>query len=86
MLTYPSSALLPGLRKQPVNDFGLMGLAGRTTELNLVNTEIGLRQNSTSATAAYSQSDDSLYADSQVSIFPSKSYVCSGSKLLFQLL
>lgn len=53
----------------------------RTAELNLANTEIGLRQNSTStAVAAYAQSDDGLYVDSRVS----KAYVCSGSKLLFQ--
>lgn len=53
----------------------------RTAELNLVNTEIGLRQNSTSAAvAAYTQSDDGLYVDSRVS----KACVCSGSKLLFQ--
>lgn len=52
-----------------------------SAELNLVNTEIGLRQNSTStAVAAYTQSDAGLYVDSRVS----KAYVYSGSKLLFQ--
>lgn len=52
-----------------------------SAELNLVNTEIGLRQNSTStAVAAYTQSDVGLYVDSRVS----KAYVYSGSKLLFQ--
>lgn len=53
----------------------------RTAEPNLVNTEIGLRQNSTlAAVVAYIQSDDGLYVDSRVS----KACVCSGSKLLFQ--
>lgn len=53
----------------------------RTAEPNLVNTEIGLRQNSTlAAVVAYVQSDDGLYVDSRVS----KACVCSGSKLLFQ--
>lgn len=53
----------------------------RTAELNLVNTEIGLRQNSTStAVVVYTLSDVGLYVDSRVS----KAYVYSGSKLLFQ--
>lgn len=53
----------------------------RTAELNLVNTEIGLRQNSTlTAVVVYTLSDVGLYVDSRVS----KAYVYSGSKLLFQ--